>query len=157
MLLLFLYALWIVFNARVSADVALVGLPVAALIYLFCLKCLDWSVRKDFLLLRRLPAILSFLLSLVLAVLRSALHVICLVWSFRAPEPQLLHFDPELRSFAGRVLWADSITLTPGTITVEAGPGIFAVHCLDVSTGEGILENPVLRKIRHLEGGHSHV
>ena len=65
MLLLFLYSLWMLFNARVTADVALIGLPVAALIYLFSLKCLGYTVRKDFGLLCRLPALFSFGLTLV--------------------------------------------------------------------------------------------
>ena len=155
MLLLFLYFLWIVFNARVTADVALIGLPVAALIYFFSLKCLGFSVRRDFALLSRLPALLSFLVVLFWDILCSALRVMRLIWSPRAVEPRLLRFDPSLRSSAGRVLWADSITLTPGTITVELEPDAFAVHCLDASTGSGILQSRTLRRIRSLEGGAS--
>ena len=153
MLLLFLYALWIAFNARVTADVALAGIPAAALVYLFCLKCMGLSVRKDFLLLRRLPALLSFLASLLRRVILSALRVMRLIWTPRTVEPQLLRYDPGLRTSAGRILWADSITLTPGTITVVLESGGFAIHCLDVTTGEGLWQNPVLRKIRSLEGG----
>ena len=155
MLLLFLYFLWIVFNARVTVDVALIGLPVAALVYFFSLKYLGFSVRRDFALLSRLPALLSFLAALFWDILRSALRVMRLIWSPRVVEPQLLHFDPKLSSAAGRVLWADSITLTPGTITAELEPGAFAVHCLDASTGAGILQSRVLRRIRTLEGGAS--
>ena len=78
-----------------------------------------------------------------------------LIWAPRGVEPRLLRFDSGLRSSAGRMIWADAITLTPGTITVEAEPGAFVVHCLDAAAAEGLPESDVLRHIRKLEGGES--
>ena len=53
-------------------------------------------------------------------------------------EPQLVRFTTELADENHRVLLADSITLTPGTITVELEGGRYLVHCLDKTLAEGI-------------------
>ncbi len=151
MLLLFLYGLWLAFNARVTPDTALSGVPAVALIYWLCLRLLQISPRRDLLLLRALPGLCAFFLHLLWDVLRSALRVIRLIVSRREPEPCLVTFDPELKTGAGRVMLADAITLTPGTITVEAGPRAFTVHCLDRRAGDGAPGDSVAESIRRLE------
>ncbi len=151
MLLLFLYGLWLAFNARVTPDVALAGLPVAGLLYFFCLRFLGYSPRRDLLLLRALPDICAFLLCLLGEVLRSALRVTGLILSGREPSPRLITFDPVLRTGTGRVLLADAITLTPGTITLEVSPGSFSVHCLDGGATADPAHTSSAERIRRLE------
>ena len=56
------------------------------------------------------------------------------------PEPVLVHIHTNLRTDTARVLLANAITLTPGTITVSLDADVLTVHCLDRSLSEG-LEN----------------
>ena len=157
MLLLFLYALWILFNGRITTDVALIGIPVAAGVWMLTLKMLGSSVRKDFALLRRLPEMAAFLWFLLWDVIASAVRVMRFIWQPRKTEPQLVRLDPRLRTKTGRVLWADSVTLTPGTLTVELGEDSSLVHCLDASLGDGLEESRMLQRVRAMEeGGRSH-
>lgn len=51
-------------------------------------------------------------------------------------SPTLVEFRPSQKTDAGLAIHANSITLTPGTISVEAEPGRFLVHAL---TEEGAL------------------
>lgn len=51
-------------------------------------------------------------------------------------SPALVEFVPSQKTDVGLVIHANSITLTPGTISVEAEPGRFLVHAL---TEEGAL------------------
>ena len=44
-------------------------------------------------------------------------------------------------------LLANSITLTPGTITVDVTDGIFSVHALTKSAAEGLLDGSMQAKI----------
>ncbi len=51
-------------------------------------------------------------------------------------NPKIIRFDTRLKSDLSRTTFANSITLTPGTITVYAGVmGGFAVHCIDDQSG----------------------
>ncbi len=151
MLLFFLYLLWLVFNGRVSVEILLIGLPVTALVYAFSLRTLDLSFRRDLRLLRKIPALLRFLSVLLKDVLLSALRVMRLILSPRAPEPKLVRFRSSLRTEAGRVLLADAVTLTPGTITAELSGGEFTVHCLDGSRPFDPENSAAAERIRRLE------
>ena len=48
-------------------------------------------------------------------------------------EPRLVHVPAEQRSGLGRCVFANSITLTPGTVTVDVEEDGFLVHALDNS------------------------
>jgi multicomponent Na+:H+ antiporter subunit E len=52
----------------------------------------------------------------------------------------------------GLVTHANSITLTPGTITVEAQPDEFLVHALTRAGAEGLAGGEMDRRARLLEG-----
>jgi multicomponent Na+:H+ antiporter subunit E len=47
-------------------------------------------------------------------------------------DPKIIKFNSRLKGEYARMLFANSITLTPGTITVDVTAlGRFAVHCID--------------------------
>jgi multicomponent Na+:H+ antiporter subunit E len=52
----------------------------------------------------------------------------------------------------GLVTHANSITLTPGTITVEADHDEFLVHALTRENAEGLAGSEMDRRVRRLEG-----
>ena len=58
-------------------------------------------------------------------------------------EPLVIRFRPEIGSEFGRATLANSITLTPGTITIEAsekGSSLW-VHALERSSAEGFADD----------------
>lgn len=67
------------------------------------------------------------------------LHVLYLTFHPRMMElinPKVIQFNSSLKSDVSRTTLANSITLTPGTITIHAGVmGRFAVHCIDDKSG----------------------
>jgi hypothetical protein len=60
-------------------------------------------------------------------------------------EPVIVHVHTDLKSETARVILANSITLTPGTITVSMTDDDLLVHCLDKSLSEG-MEDSVIQK-----------
>ncbi len=46
-------------------------------------------------------------------------------------RPHLIRVAASQRTSLGRVIYANSITLTPGTITLDLRDGVLLVHCLD--------------------------
>jgi multicomponent Na+:H+ antiporter subunit E len=67
------------------------------------------------------------------------LHVLYLVFHPRMMElidPKIINFSSKLTNDISRTTFANSITLTPGTITVNVSVlGKFAVHCIDEESG----------------------
>ncbi len=85
---------------------------------------------------------LRYLPWLLYQILLANLHLLYLTFHPRMMEkinPKIIRFDTRLKSDLSRTTFANSITLTPGTITVYAGVmGGFAVHCIDDHSGRGL-------------------
>lgn len=65
-------------------------------------------------------------------VILSACHVSRLILSPSLPiDPQLIRYPTRLRDHAALTLLGNSITLTPGTVTVEITPRELVVHAID--------------------------
>ena len=69
-------------------------------------------------------------------------------------SPTLVRFTPGQSSTVGLVTHANSITLTPGTITVEADETGFVVHALTRAGAEGLAGSEMDRRVARLEGRH---
>lgn len=67
-------------------------------------------------------------------------------------SPVLVRLRPTQRTSVGLATHGNSITLTPGTITVEAGYGEFVVHALTREAGAGLEGSEMDRRITRLEG-----
>lgn len=86
-------------------------------------------------------------------ILVSNLHVAKVILSPSLPiRPRLVRVKASQRTDMGQVWYANSITLTPGTITLDAHQGEFLVHALTDVTAEGLIEGTMDRKCTALEG-----
>lgn len=68
-------------------------------------------------------------------------------------SPTMVRFKPLQQSSIGLVTHANSITLTPGTITVEAKPEEFVVHALTAGGAAGVIDSAMDRRVRRIESG----
>lgn len=68
-------------------------------------------------------------------------------------SPTLVRFQPSQRTEVGLVTHANSITLTPGTLSIEVGHGEFLVHALTEAGAAGCVASEMDRRVRRLEGG----
>ena len=67
-------------------------------------------------------------------------------------SPTLKRFRPSQTTTVGLVTHANSITLTPGTVTVEADHDAFLVHALTREGAEGLQGSEMDRRVAALEG-----
>lgn len=80
-------------------------------------------------------------------IVKSAWGVTLIILHPRLPiSPTLVRFKPTQKTNVGLVIHANSITLTPGTITIEAGPDEFLVHCLTRAGAEGVIDSEMDRR-----------
>ena len=68
-------------------------------------------------------------------------------------SPTLIRIRAGQKSALGVNIYANSITLTPGTITVEAEPGELLVHAITKEGAEDLARGIMERKVVWLEGG----
>lgn len=60
-------------------------------------------------------------------------------------------FRVPLKSEFLKILLANSITLTPGTITLNIEGDLFYVHVFDYTLGEDLVESPMLKVLLRME------
>jgi len=90
---------------------------------------------------------------LVKEILKSGWQVARIVLDPRLPvSPTLVRFKPSQQSTLGLVTHANSITLTPGTVTVEADHDEFLVHALTREGADGLEGSEMDRRVSRFEG-----
>ena len=152
MLLLFLLV-WIIFNGRVTAEILLFGVAVAGAMFGFICNFMDYSLKKELALYRKVPLLFRYVLVLLKEIITANLTVIRMILTRKETmEPVLVHVHTDLKSEVSRVILANSITLTPGTITVSMTGQDLLVHCLDRSLSEGMEDSVFVKLLQKLEG-----
>ena len=151
MLLLFFLA-WVVFNGRLTLEIVLFGVAIAGAVFAFVCKFMDHSLRRELRFYRLIPGFAQYLYHLVREILAANLAVSKLILTRRERlEPVIVHVHTDLRTETARVVLANSITLTPGTITVSLTDDDLLVHCLDRSLSEGMEDSIFVRLLRKME------
>ena len=114
------FALWVILNGKWTTEIGVFGLVFAAVLYGFSCRFMGYSFKKDLHYLRRLPATLRYGATLLAEIFKANITVIRMILDRNfEPKPQLVHFESGLVELRHRVVLADSITLTPGTITCQ--------------------------------------
>ena len=86
-------------------------------------------------------------------IVKSAWDVSRIIVDPRLPiSPSLVRFRPSQKTTVGLVIHANSITLTPGTISIDAGPGEFLVHALTRAGADGLTSGEMDRRVSECEG-----
>jgi multicomponent Na+:H+ antiporter subunit E len=95
--------------------------------------------------------ILCYLPWLFYKIVQSSVHLSKLILHPALPiDPHLIVVDSELRHHAAVVLFGNSITLTPGTITAEVDRNKLIVHAMDKVSGEDLTSKQMESKIAHI-------
>ena len=152
-MLILLFIVWVMLNGKITAEILMIGAVLAFALYLFICKYMGYSVSRDMEALRKLAAMVAYVVMLVVEIIAANFAVIRLILFPKKGRPRPLYatFHSDLRSDTLRVVLANSITLTPGTITVTLENGTYTVHCLDESLFEGIGSSGFVRRLRKME------
>ena len=136
-----LFSLWIVFSGRFDGFHLTMGIVSSALVAAFSgdLMFTSGEPLRVFGLWLRLAGYIPWL---IYQIFLANLHVMNLVFHPRMRDlidPKIITFDSRLKSDYARMIFANSITLTPGTITVDVTVlGRFSVHCIDDASGNAL-------------------
>ena len=97
--------------------------------------------------------LISYLPWLFVEIAKSSIQVTKLIWgSSEKISPVLEKISAQDVSEKSRVLYANSITLTPGTLSVDLVDGEVTVHALQKSSIEELKEGAMQKKITDIWG-----
>ena len=156
-----LFALWMGFSGQVVAEFMVIG-GISAVAAIGVSEFLFRGTHEN--IYHRAPssvkwyfsATLKFLLYLpwlAYQIVISNVHVVYLVLHPKMPiDPTLVEFETTLVSERAQVMLAQSITLTPGTVTVDASDGRLMIHCLSRNTRQGIVDGVLQKRVAKVFG-----
>ncbi|OGA03203.1 MAG: hypothetical protein A3H35_02595 [Betaproteobacteria bacterium RIFCSPLOWO2_02_FULL_62_17] len=151
--LVFLYGFWLLLSGYFSAFLLVAGAGCALAVMLFSRRMgiIDREGHPIHLSRR---ALFSYWPWLAVEIVKSAWDVTRRILHPRMPiSPTLARFKPSQRTDIGLVVHANSITLTPGTITVEIGRGEFLVHALSEEGAASLAGSEMDRRVTDMEAG----
>lgn len=135
---------WLALSGHYSPFTLMLGVLSIALIVWLNLK-MGISDEKilPLALLKRQP---NYWCWLLIEIVKSNFHVVKKIWQFNLDiEPHFTKVASPFRTDMVKVIQANSITLTPGTVTVSVGKNELLVHALTKESLKG-LDSPEMQK-----------
>ena len=134
-----LFSLWIVLSGKMDAFHLCLGVISCLIVTLFSGDLLLPDIGAGDL-ARSFFRFLVYIPWLLWEIFKANLHILYVVLHPRMMDlidPRIIRFDSRLNKELALVTFANSITLTPGTITVYVSvDGHFRVHAIDEMSGE---------------------
>jgi len=100
-----------------------------------------------------LPGLIRYVPWLAGQVIRSNLDVARRIINPKLPiRPSVIHVDAKHHTEVGRVTYANSITLTPGTISLDVSDETIEVHALTENAADDLASGEMARRVQKAEG-----
>lgn len=145
-----LFGVWLLLSGYFQPLLLILGVAssILAMLLAWRMRLLEASWR---------PAMglrfLAFLPWLIWEVVKSNVQVARVVLDLRLPiSPRIIRLPSPATSDEGRALYANSITLTPGTVTLAVDDRGFEVHALTEEAATGLEEGGMARRVAQVEG-----
>lgn len=144
--------LWIVFCGKLTVEVLMFGICICAALYWFTCKTLGYSPQREVALMNIAGKLIKYQIILIWEIIKANIQVMKIVLSPRAKiEPKLVRFHSTLKEDASKITLANSITLTPGTITIGLEDGNYFVHALDKRFAGGMEDSVFVTQLTEME------
>lgn len=147
-LFIFYFLIWLLLSGHYNPLLLSLGL-------LSCALCLYVTWKANFIdneglplhLLVRLPVYTIWLFKEIIKANIDTAKIIIL----NDPNPQNFRVKSSQKTEAGRVMYANSITLTPGTVTTQLDEDILEVHALTAEMAEDVKSGQMDKMVTWLE------
>ena len=149
LLFVFYFVIWLLLSGHYDPLLLTLGV-------LSCITCLYVTWKAKFIdeeglplhLLIRLPIYTIWLFKEIIKANIDTAKIIIL----NNPDPQNFRVKSSQKTEAGKVTYANSITLTPGTVTTELDGDVLEVHALSSDMADDVKSGAMDKKVSWLEG-----
>ena len=149
-LIVILSSTWLLFSGHTSPLLLSLGLiSVAAIVA--CAARLE-LLDEEGVPVGLLPGLMRYGPWLVIQIIRSNLDVAKRIVNPKLPiHPTVIHVDAKDHTEVGRVTYANSITLTPGTISLDVSEDAIEVHALTEEAAKDLMSGEMGRRVQRTE------
>ncbi|UCC57536.1 MAG: Na+/H+ antiporter subunit E [Gammaproteobacteria bacterium] len=147
---LFLFAIWLLLSGHYTLLLLIFGLLSTLLIVLLAHRAelIDREIHPVLL----KPSLLPYWLWLAREMIKSNIDVSLRILNPRMPiSPKIFTVRAGQKTDLGRVTYGNSITLVPGTVTVDVDDDIFTVHALTQEAAADLESGEMNRRVCNVE------
>ena len=149
-LFIVLFGFWLLMSGYYTPLILSLGV-------ISCLLCVYLTIKGKFLDNETLPIyffprLIQYTLWLIKEILKSNIQTAKVI-IMKSEEPELFSVKATQKTNEGKVTYANSITLTPGTVTTQIKNDIFEVHALTKSFGDDVRSSEMDKMVTWLEKG----
>lgn len=135
------FIFWIILSEKLNFQVILIGLLVTGGISLYNKENKHYR-EKRFLSFNKFYLGSYYVILLIKEIVLASFQVAKIVLSKELRiSPRVVKFSTKLRSNLAKTILANSITLTPGTLTIEVIEDEFTVHCITKDQIDDVLNS----------------
>ena len=146
---LLLGSFWLALSGHFSMLLVGLGVLSVALVVAILIRMDRADGESQF--LRPTPRLVGYGGWLIGAVVKSNIAVARRIWDPKLPvRPVWQRLDTGVETPMERTLYANSITLTPGTLTTDVREGYFLVHALAAADVDALRDGDMESRIRRL-------
>ena len=147
---LLVMAFWLSLNGRIAFDTLIIGAAITAVMLLFGHITGLWTFKREKTIYLLLPGGVFYFFALFKEIFIANMKVIKLIFN-KKESPCVRSFKTELKTKAARAVLANSITLTPGTVTIELKDDELTVHCLTQEMAESLTDSSLEKRLLRME------
>ena len=149
-LFIVLFGFWLLMSGYYTPLIISLGV-------ISCLLCVYLTIKGKFLDNETLPIyffprLIQYTLWLIKEILKSNITTAKVILS-KSEEPELFSVKASQKTNEGKVTYANSITLTPGTVTTKIKNDIFEIHALTKEFGDDVRSSEMDKMVTWLEKG----
>jgi len=149
-LFIVLFGFWLLMSGYYTPLILSLGV-------ISCLLCVYLTIKGKFLDNETLPIyffprLIQYTLWLIKEILKSNIATAKVI-IMKSEEPELFSVKATQKTNEGKVTYANSITLTPGTVTTQIKNDIFEVHALTKDFGDDVRSSEMDKMVTWLEKG----
>ncbi|HEB02347.1 MAG TPA: cation:proton antiporter [Nitrospirae bacterium] len=148
------FTFWILLSGFFDAFHIITGMTSSLLVAAFSHRIM-FPRGTDFILeFKRLGRFLLYIPWLMLEILKANIDLVYRTLHPSMPiDPRIIKFRTDIKEDMGRTTLANSITLTPGTVTLYVTEdGEFTVHAISKKAADGLLAGEMARRVKRIEG-----
>ncbi len=151
-----LFFFWVILSPRMDIAAIILGIFIAGIITIFNHQMIVNRNERPVVFFKNITRFISYLVVLLVEIIKSNIHVAKIVLDPKLPiDPHMIKIPVKSRKEIYQVLYGNSITLTPGTLTVDIADGMYIVHALTKEAAKGLEDSVLEKKILEIEGGHN--
>lgn len=148
--LLLVFWLLITWDFHVQELVA--GILVCVLVGTFCRDMLITEEERPKITIRNIFRFVRYMVFLIFSIIEANIDVAKIVLSPKMPiTPTLVEFKVNLKKDLSKVIFANSITLTPGTLTIDLEDDVYLVHGLTRKHATNVIGWHMALKLMEME------